>query len=73
MAYADGGEVIGLEPKATEAGIEFEDGAPHGSGAVRARKILQATDGGYREVFEVDRGAGVFDRYASVDLVRIDG
>ena len=73
VAYTDGGEVIGLEPKATEAGIEFEDEVPHGSGAVRARKILRATDGSYREIFEVDRGDGVFDRYASVDLVRIDG
>jgi len=73
VAYTDGGEVIRLEPKATEAGIEFEDEVPHGSGAVRARKILHATDGGYREIFEVDRGNGVFDRYASVDLVRIDG
>ena len=73
VAYTDGGEVIRMEPKATAAGIEFEDEVPHGSGAARARKILHVTDGGYREIFEVDRGDGVFDRYASVDLHRIDG
>ncbi len=72
VAYTDGGEVIGLEPKATEAGIEFEDEVPHGSSGVRARKLLRPTDRGYQEIFEVDRGDGVFARYASVDLVRID-
>lgn len=71
VAYTDDGEVIGLVPRATDLGIEFEDEVPHGSGAVRARKLLNATDGGYRETFEVDRGDGRFNVYASVDLRRV--
>ena len=71
VAYTDDGEVIGLVPRATDLGIEFEDEVPHGSGAVRARKLLNATDGGYQETFEVDRGDGRFNVYASVDLRRV--
>ena len=71
-AYTDGGEVVGMEPKATAGGIEFVDEVSHGSGALRARKLLRPTDDGYREIFEVDRGDGTFDVYASVDLRRVD-
>ncbi len=71
-AYTDGGEVIGMEPIATAEGIEFTDQVPHGLGALRARKLLRPTDGGYREIFEVDRGDGTFVVYASVDLRRVD-
>ena len=71
-AYTDGGEVVGMEPRATAEGIEFADEVPHGSGGLRARKLLRPTDDGYREIFEVDRGDGTFDVYASVDLRRVD-
>ena len=71
-AYTDGGEVIALAPSATLDGIEFVDTVPHGSGGVRAQKILNPVDDGYREIFEVDPGDGVFSRYASVVLRRVD-
>jgi hypothetical protein len=71
-AYTDGGEVMNLVPKPIDDGLQFDDEVPHGSGGVRARKILRPTDRGYREIFEVDRGDGQFNLYASVDLHRIE-
>ena len=71
-AYTDGGEVVGMNPKLIDNGLEFADEVPHGSGGVRARKILRTTRTGYTETFEVGRGGGAFDVYATVDLRRIE-
>ena len=69
-AYTDGGGVIDYRPTPTADGLVFEDQVPHGSEALRARKILRARSFGYEELLEVDRGDGAFVRYASIELRR---
>lgn len=69
-AYTDGGGVIDYRPAATPEGLVFDDQVPHGCDAIRARKILRATSGGYEESLEVDRGDGKFVPYSMITLLR---
>ncbi len=71
-AYTDGGAVIDYRPTPTADGLVFDDQAPHGSEALRARKILRAKSFGYEEMLEVDRGDGAFVPYAGIELRRED-
>ncbi len=70
--YTDGGGLIDYRPTPTAEGIVFDDRVPHGSDALRARKILRAKSFGYEETLEVDRGGGDFVPYASIELRRSD-
>ncbi len=69
-AYTDGGGVIDYRPTSTADGLVFDDRVPHGSEALRARKILRANSFGYEETFELDHGDGAFVPYARIELSR---
>ena len=68
--YHDGGGVVDYHPIPTRDGLAFDDRVPHGSQAVRARKILRARSFGYEETLELDHGDGAFVPYAQIELHR---
>jgi hypothetical protein len=68
--FTDSGQIYGHRLVVESGRVSFRDRVPHEIRASEARKILVATEYGYEETLEVDRGGQGFERYSVVRLRR---
>jgi len=68
--FTDSGQIYEHRLVVESGRVSFRDRVPHEIRASEARKILVATDYGYEETLEIDRGGRRFERYSVVRLLR---
>ncbi len=70
-AFRDDGSRLSYEPKWFGGKLVFDDMVPHRAQARFARKVIRATEGGYRETLEVSRDGTQYRPYYEIDHLKV--